>query len=125
MEDVSNFEKAVVHRHNEVGRPLAALSHADIMRGYLPVVGKRIAPNLWRSGGEDDVRPTIDLSHADEVGIEENFNPWSKIITTQHGRVSSIDDVAEEFGVKAKLAQKEKDVWALAGMGIRTPGGGF
>ena len=53
------------------------------------------------------------MSYADEVEIEDKFNPWSKIIITQHGRVSSIDDVAEEFGVEAKLAQKEKDVWDL------------
>lgn len=64
------------------------------------------------------MRPTIDLSYADEVEIEDKFNPWSKIIITQHGRVSSIDDVAEEFGVEAKLAQKEKEVWALKEIGF-------
>ena len=81
------------------------------MRGYVSVSEKHIVLNVWRSGGEDDaddVRPTIDLSYADEVEIEDKFNQWSNIIITQHGRVSSIDDVAEDFGFEAKLAQKEK-----------------
>ena len=38
LEDVSNFEKAVVKRHGDVGKPPAALSQPDIMRGYLSVV---------------------------------------------------------------------------------------
>ena len=68
------------------------------------------------------MRPTTDLSYADEVEIEDKFNPWSNIIITQHGRVSSIDDVAEEFGVEAKLAQKEKEVWALKEIGFEPQG---
>ena len=46
MEELVNFERAGENRHNDVGRPLAALSQEEIMRGYMTVVDKQIAPEL-------------------------------------------------------------------------------
>ena len=98
---VSNLEKAIEKRHNDVGKPLAALSQEDIMRGYLTACDNHISPNLWSAGGCADARPEVDLSYADEVVIKDKFDPWTPIIMTQHGRESCIDDIVEKLGPAA------------------------
>ena len=119
LEEVANFERACEKRHNDIGRPLAALSQEDIMRGYMTVVDKQVVPNLWEpsdvGGGE---RPTVDLSYADAVQIKNHFDPWIPVMTTNNGRVSIIEDIGEEFGPEARLPRKEKEVWDLDGLGF-------
>ena len=34
------------------------------------------------------------------------------------GRVSTIEDIGEEFGPEARLPRKEKEVWNLDGLGF-------
>ena len=39
-------------------------------------------------------------------------------MTKQSGRVSTIEDIGEEFGPEARLPRKEKEVWDLDGLGF-------
>jgi len=118
LEEVVNFERACVKRHNDLGRPLAARSQEDILRGYLTVVDKQVVPNLWEPGTGGGEQPTVDLSYADAVQVKNQFDPWTSIITTKNGRVSTIEDIGEEFGPEARLPRKEKEVWNLDGLGF-------
>ena len=120
---VSNLEKAIEKRHNDVGKPLAALSQEDIMRGCLTACDKKISPNLWSAGGCADARPEVDLSYADEVVIKDKFDPWTPTIMTQHGRESCIDAISEELGPAAGFPAREKEVWNLDGARFHREGG--
>ena len=108
LDELVNFERACEKRHNDIGRPLAALSQEYIMRGYMTVVDKQVVPNLWEPGTGGGEQPTVDLSYADAVQIKNQFDPWTSIITTKNGRVSTIEDIGEEFGPEARLPRKEK-----------------
>ena len=109
LEDVANLEQAVEKRHDEVGRPFAALSQEVIMRGYLSVVDNRIIPNLWepRTDGLHE-RPTGDLTYADEVAVKNKFDPWTHVAIKQDGRETVMEDICEELDPGAKLPQKER-----------------
>ena len=108
LDELVNFERACEKRHIDIGRPLAALSQDDIMRGYMTVVDKQVVPNLWEPGTGGGEQPTVDLSYVDAVQIKNHFDPWTSIITTKNGRVSTIEDIGEEFGPEARLPRKEK-----------------
>ena len=89
------------------------------MRGYMSVVDKQIVPNLWEPsclGGDE--RPTVDLSYVDAVQIKNHFDPWTSVMTTKNGRVSTIEDIHDEFRPEARLPRKEKEVWDLDGLGF-------
>jgi len=63
LDELVNFERACEKRHNDIGRPLAALSQEDIMRGYVTVVDKQVVPNLWEAGtGVANSRRLISLT---------------------------------------------------------------
>ena len=118
LEELVNFERACEKRHNDVGRPLAALSQEEIMRGYMAVVDKHIVPNLWAPGTEGDERPTVDLTYADEVQVHDQFDPWTHVLVTMNGRESTMKDISEELGPEAQLPPKEKEVWNMDGLGF-------
>ena len=84
----------------------------------MAVVDKQIVPNLWAPGTEGDERPTVDLTYADEVQIQDKFDPWTHVMMKKHGRMSTIEDSGEEFGPEARLPRKEKEVWDLDGLGF-------
>ena len=119
LEELPNFERACDTRHNDVGRPLAALSQEDIMRGYFMITDKHAIPNLWRAPEEAGERQTINQSYADEVSINDPFDPWTVLVMKNDGRVSTIDDMCEEFCPWASLPAKAKDVWNLDGLDFR------
>ena len=108
LEELVNFEKACEKRHNDVGRPLAALSQEEVMRAYMTMVDKQIVANLLPPGSEGDERPAVDLIYADEVQIKDKFDPWTHVMAKKHGKVSTIEDICEEFGPEARLPRKEK-----------------
>ena len=89
------------------------------MRGYLMIIDKRVVPNLWRAPEEAGERQEIDLSYADEVTIKDPFDPWTIITMKKDGRVSTIDDICDEFGPWANMPAKAKDVWDLDGLDIK------
>ncbi len=118
LESVVKLEHAIVQRHRDVGKPLAALSQQRILQGYYTECDRHIILNLWSPKEAGDNPPEVDLTFADVVKIVNVFDAFTAITITQQGRTSVFEDIRYEFGEQETLPPAEKEVWDLTGLGF-------